>query len=272
MFGCHKSLCATFSTEFWNQGESRQTMKATQEQSIGYKTGDISTRVGQLSFELGLPTEKTVERLFDEMDFQRACQAYLWALPIVNIAEWQREQEQKFGAGDGDVVIYNSVADKMGILTPNATTPYIIGFVDLARTGPLVIDYPPGQSAGGVLDFWQRPVFDMGLSGPDKGAGAKYLVVGPGQDVPLAEGYNVFHSPTLNIGLGYRVLETDPVKAKALMTAVRVYPSKQRDNPPQKKFLTPGGKMWSQMPPHGMTYWERLAGILSDSSEAPADR
>ena len=243
-----------------------------QEQSIGYKTGEIDTRVGNLTFELGLPTEKTVGNLFDEVDFQRACQAYLWALPIVNISEWQRAHEQEFGAGDGDIVIYDSIADKVGILTPNATTPYIIAFANLSRTGPLVIDYPQGLSAGGVLDFWQRPVFDMGMTGPDKGAGAKYLVIGPGQDTPHAEGYTVFHSPTLNIGLGYRVLETDPAKAKALMTAVRVYSYSKRENPPQNKFLTPGGKVWSQMPPRGMTYWECLATILNQETLADRDR
>jgi hypothetical protein len=240
-----------------------------QEQS---KTGKIDTRVGKLTFELGLPTEKTVGSLFDEVDFQRACQAYLWALPIVGISEWQRAHEQEFGAGDGDIVIYLSVADKVGILTPNATTPYIIGFASLSRTGPLVIDYPAGLSAGGVLDFWQRPVFDMGMTGPDKGAGAKYLVLGPGQEVPQTEGYTVFHSPTVNIGLGYRVLETDPAKAKALMTAVRVYSYSQRENPPENRFLTPGGKVWSQMPPRGMTYWEHLATILNTETLADRDR
>ena len=241
-----------------------------QEQSIGYETGEIGTRIGKLMFELGLPTEKTVANLFDEVDFQRACQAYLWALPIVSISEWQRAYEQEFGAGDGDIVIYDSIADKAGILTPNATTPYIVGFADLFRTGPLVIDYPAGMSAGGVLDFWQRPVFDMGMTGPDKGSGAKYLVIGPRQDVPQAEGYTVFHSPTVNIGIGYRVLETDPAKAKALITAVRVYPYSQRDNPPRSRFLTPGDKVWSQMPPRGITYWERLATILD--KEILADR
>jgi hypothetical protein len=28
-------------------------------------------------------------------------------------------------------------------------------------TGPLVIDYPKGQTAGGILDFWQRPITDL---------------------------------------------------------------------------------------------------------------
>ena len=118
--------------------------------------------------------------LFDEMDFQRACQAYLWAMPLVNIGEFQRSHETAFGASDGDIVVYTTYKAKLGILTPNITTPYIIGFANLSRTGPLAIDYPPGLTAGGVLDFWQRPLFDMGQTGPDKGEGGKYLIVESG--------------------------------------------------------------------------------------------
>ena len=47
----------------------------------------IDTRIGKLDFELGVPTEQTVAKLYDEMDFQRACQLYLWALPLVGAAQ-----------------------------------------------------------------------------------------------------------------------------------------------------------------------------------------
>ncbi|MBL9126593.1 MAG: DUF1254 domain-containing protein, partial [Verrucomicrobiales bacterium] len=221
---------------------------------------------------LGLPSEATVEKLFDEMDFQRACQAYLWALPLVNIGEWQRAHETDFGARDGDIVVYDTYEAKLGILTPNLTTPYIIGFANLARTGPLVIDYPAGLSAGGVLDFWQRPLFDMGQTGPDRGQGGKYLVVGPGQRAPEAAGYRVYHSPTVNIGLGYRVLETDPAKAEKLTKGVRVYAFARAENPPPNRFLVPGAKPWSQTPPVGMTYWERLATLLNQEAVEERDR
>jgi hypothetical protein len=244
----------------------------TSAQAAPVSEGALNTRFGKLEFQHGLPTEKTVAALYDEMDFQRACQAFLWALPIVNIGEWQRAHELDFGAADGDIVIYTTYKAKLGILTPNITTPYIISFANLSRTGPLVIDYPPGLSAGGVLDFWQRPLFDMGQTGPDKGAGAKYLVVGPGQEMPKAEGYTVYQSSTFNIGLGYRVLETDPGKADALMKAVKVYPFRDHGNPPQNKFLTPGDKTWSQTPPGGFVFWERLAALLNQESVADRDR
>jgi hypothetical protein len=105
---------------------------------------EIQTRIGKLSFEGGYPSQGTVEKLYEEMDFQRAVQAYLWAIPLIGFAQWQEEHENVFGAKDGDVVYYMSYRDKLGLLTSNATTPYIIGFLNLSRTGPLVIDYPAG--------------------------------------------------------------------------------------------------------------------------------
>jgi hypothetical protein len=128
-------------------------MSSASAQATPVAASAIDTRIGKLDFQIGLPTPKTVAALYDEIDFQRACQAFLWALPIVNIGEWQRAHELDFGAADGDIVIYITYRSKLGILTPNITTPYIIGFANLSRTGPLVIDYPAGLTAGGVLDF-----------------------------------------------------------------------------------------------------------------------
>lgn len=42
----------------------------------------VNTRIGKLDFELGVPTKETSTKLYDEIDFQRACQAYLWAYSI----------------------------------------------------------------------------------------------------------------------------------------------------------------------------------------------
>ena len=60
--------------------------------SHAQRTGEsIDTRIGKLSFTHdfanGYPTQETVEKLFDERDFQRATQIYLWALPMVSLGE-----------------------------------------------------------------------------------------------------------------------------------------------------------------------------------------
>jgi len=233
---------------------------------------EVQTRIGKLSFEGGYPSPETVDKLYDEMDFQRAVQAYLWAIPLVGFAQWQQEHEYVFGAKDGDVVYYASYRDKLGLLTANATTPYVIGFLNLSRTGPMVIDYPAGPTAGGILDFWQRPVTDMGLTGPDKGAGGKYLLLGPGQSVEDTKGYIVVNSPMNNIFHAFRVLATDPDESKRLRESYQAYPYSKRNNPPRTRIIVPGGKHWEGWQPRGLDYWKLVAKMLNEEPVHVRDR
>lgn len=41
----------------------------------------IETPLGKIGFENGYPAEESVPMLFDELDYQRATQAYLWGIP-----------------------------------------------------------------------------------------------------------------------------------------------------------------------------------------------
>src|SRR6476620_3130619 len=133
--------------------------------SVSAEEKTVDSRIGQLEFTHdftnGYPMKETVEKLYEERDFQRACQAYLWSIPAVSFAEWQRGQAS-FGAKNGDIAALLSYDDRLGVLTPNATTPYYIVFADLA-TGPLIIEMPPNVR-GGLSDAWQRGLPDTGKS------------------------------------------------------------------------------------------------------------
>jgi hypothetical protein len=65
----------------------------------------VDTRIGRLDFELGVPTPRTVEKLYDEMDFQRAVLCYLWATPIVGMEGVKQALADNAGAKSGDVVV-----------------------------------------------------------------------------------------------------------------------------------------------------------------------
>ena len=54
-----------------------------------------------------------------------------------------------------------------------------MAFPNLKETGPLVMEVPSGPTAAGITDFWQRSLTDYGRTGPDKGKGGKFLVLGP---------------------------------------------------------------------------------------------
>jgi hypothetical protein len=234
----------------------------------------VDTRIGKLDFELGVPTKETVAKLYDEMDFQRACQLYLWALPAVSFAQMRVMAEFASAAVEGDVVISEGYRSVSVILTANVTTPYISGGLDLTKTGPVVIDVPAGLIAGSAMDMWQRPLTDFGVTGPDQGKGGKYLLVGPGQEAPQTKDVIVLRSPTFGGMFFYRVLDTDPGTAEKLKKGVRVYPWNQRENPPATRYLTPDPAKLGKVPtmPRGMEYWERLAAVIEQEPVQDRDR
>src|SRR5437870_2193025 len=103
-----------------------------------------SGRLGNVRMDGELPLREDVALIFDELDYQMATQAYLWALPLVSYAQWRTVHREIFGATNFDLVHYVSYRDRLGLITANATTPYILNFIDLAETGPLVIELPAG--------------------------------------------------------------------------------------------------------------------------------
>jgi len=233
--------------------------------------GKVDTRIGTLEFDNQYPTRESMETILDEMDLHGATQAYLWGIPIASSANFQYYNEDVFKVRQGELVQYISLQEKLGILTANATTPYILGTVNLEKTGPFVIELPPGKTAGLVDDFWQRPITDIGLPGPDKGKGAKYLITPPGYTGEKPTGYYVFESQTKNIFMGIRLLDPDPKKVAALQAKVRTYAYKDRTNPPKNLFPTPPTKyFWG--PPRGMAFWERLHEVLNREVVAERDR
>jgi hypothetical protein len=230
------------------------------------KATTVKTRIGALrfthDFANGYPTEETVQKLYDERDFQRACQIYLWSLPAVSMAEWQRGQAS-FGGGFGTVAAALSFDEKLGIMTPNATTPYYLCFLDLSK-GPMVVDLPPNVR-GGVIDGWQ---FNL----PDTAKPAKYVLVGPGQTPPAdTRGYEPRQSATFLCMMGLRITTTDPKESAALLAQLRVYPYAKRAAPPKTRIVSPKGKAWSGVPLRDMGYWERLDEVVQREPVEPRD-
>lgn len=235
---------------------------------------ELSGRLAGLPFDGELPTRDAIATVFDELDYQLACQVYLWALPIVSYAQWKTQHYDVFGATSSDLVRYISYRDRLGLITANATTPYILNFFDLAETGPLVIELPAGHTAGGVSDFWQREIGAMGEMGPDRGQGGKYLVVTPGQVAPegLGDDYRVLASSGVNIMFGFRTLDPDPTRADELVHGVRIYPYAKREDPTPTRIVSPDGRPWSGDQPKGLEYWRRLHEVYQSEVVDERDR
>lgn len=84
------------------------------------------------------------------------------------------------------------------------TTVYVMMCVDLTD-GPMVVQVPP-RALGPVDDADFRWVTDVGLTGPDKGAGGDYLFVPIGHQGTVPEtGFNVSKPRTNRLLIFYRV-------------------------------------------------------------------
>src|SRR6201994_3552614 len=202
----------------------------------------LAGRLGDVRMDGGLPRRGDLAVVFDELDYQLGCQAYLWALPLVSYAQWQLQHRQVFGATDYDLVHYVSYQDRLGLITAKAPTPYTLNFIDLGQTGPLVVELPPGPTAGGLSDFWQREFAIMGEMGPDRGHGGKHLIVPPGQGPPDVDSSFYVHQATgLNVMFGFRTLDPDLERSQALVEGIRITPFDGRPAP-QTRIVSPDGR------------------------------
>src|ERR1700712_1467221 len=110
---------------------------------------ELPGRLGGVVMAGRLPSRASLGIVFDELDYQLATQAYLWSLPLVSYAQWKQQHYEVFGATSSDLVHYVSYRDRLGLITANATTPYILNFFDLSAQGPLVVELPAGPTGGG---------------------------------------------------------------------------------------------------------------------------
>ena len=159
----------------------------------------VETRIGTLEFKGGYPTEATVQKAYDQLDVQRATQAYLEFMPMMSVNSIFEAHIRDYGmktAGDVGVYVEQGIGKAGAIgLTYNTESIYASAHTDLKKGGPTVVETPPNL-LGVVDDGWQPWITDLGNAGPDKGKGGKYLLLPPGYEGKKPDGYFVFECPT----------------------------------------------------------------------------
>ncbi|MCB1710551.1 MAG: DUF1254 domain-containing protein [Halioglobus sp.] len=253
----------------------------------------METRIGTLEFPNGQPSRETLEKVYDNLDFIHAFRAFSDTLQGVSIHA-VRKGIASVGAKDNEVIVFSELMDASSLfLTANADTLYIIGSLDLSN-GPMVIEVPP-QVLGTVQDAWFRWVIDMGMPGPDRGEGGKYLIVPPGYEGTLPQGqFNIAHSRTLHgVWFARAFLENGndpkPVVAR-IKQFTKVYPynpggagtpiaeflaGKARLGPikpaPATVFHEGSNKAMNTLPPNDWTYFEMLNEVVQEEPATALD-
>lgn len=232
----------------------------------------VETRLGTLKFFDGFPDKPTVEKIYDNLDFQRAVQAYLLALAPVNMVGL-REGLLEVGPANVTIPTFEANLNARSIfLTPNATTPYTWIWIDL-RGGPIVAEVPP-MTLGMIDDLWFRYVTDIGIVGPDKGKGGKYLLLPPGYKGKLPAGYLVVRLPTFESILVWRNMpvngDINPAIAN-LKKLTRIYPLSQAAHPPANQFVNVSNREFCTVAPADYKFWEYLNEVVQNEPVASCD-
>jgi len=162
--------------------EEKRAMSATANTPESITTPDrVESRLGTLEFDDGAPSPATAELPYDHLDFMHGVQAFINAFPGASLAA-MHQGFLSIGVRDNEILLFSELMDSASLfLTANCDTVYFITFLDLSD-GPMVLDVPPFGPPSGILgavdDMWFRWVTDLGVSGPDRAQGGRYLIVG----------------------------------------------------------------------------------------------
>ena len=217
------------------------------------------TRLGTLKFFDGLPDTETVEKVYDNLDFQRAVQAYLMALPAVSQAG-MRAGLRQFGPDNQTVVMWETFMDSRTLaLCADDNAVYSFVWLDLSR-GPLVIEAPTSVQ-GLIEDFWSRWVVDIGLTGQDGAHGGKYVVLPPDYKGTVPGGYFVVQPRTFGNWFAFRsfLADGDPRPGVELVKKkLRIYALADAANPPPMNFVNGSGKPLNTIGRADYSFWKAL--------------
>jgi hypothetical protein len=223
----------------------------------------IPSPFGDLRFFDGVPLPETAATAYDALDLMRGIEVFLNAVPGASLVAFRKGLRVAGVVSARQIGITEPRATSKALyLTPNTETTYGVTMLDLKAWGPTVIEAPP-QSLCVVDDFWFRYVADMGIAGPDGGAGGKYLFLPPGHDGDVPDGYFTYRTPTFTNFVVLRALGGVPA-----MKRTRVYPLARADDPEANEFINISDVAINTVHANDFSFYEEVAELVQ---EEPTD-
>ncbi len=225
----------------------------------------VETSLGMLRFFDGYPDAETSRKVYENLDFQRGVQVFLNNIPAAS-AYSCRTGIRTFGPDNQTVLIGEFLLDSRSLLlTGNTETIYSITWLS-TKDGPLVIEMPAGV-LGMIDDFWFRFVSDVGLPGPDKGQGGRYLLLPPGYNGNIPQGYFVIRSQTYGNFFFFRIFSVNGDVTKGIedtKKTYRAYPLASAANPPTMNFVNFSGKYFNTIHSNDFSFFEEVNHVVQE--------
>jgi hypothetical protein len=228
----------------------------------------VETRIGTLEFFDGIPTKKTAALVYDNLDFLRGVETFLSGIPATSLEGLRLGMAALGARNSNQVILLDKLMDSKPLfLTGNTSTVYAIAILDLKKDGPTVIEIPPGAGPGTTNDAYFRFVIDHGAPGPDRGKGGKYLILPPGYDGDVPEGYFTAKSTSWINWLALRgfldKVESKPDEAnKMWKEGLKIYPLAKAANPPAMEFISGSNKEWNTIHANNYEFFEELHTVI----------
>ena len=213
-----------------------------------------------------MPNDATIATVYDNLDRMRGVQVFLDNQGAASIYA-MRTGNAGIGADASNkfTITAQMLQPESLYLTGNTSTLYSLGYIDLKKEGPLVIELPPGM-LGFVDDAWFRFVENLGLIGPDKGKGGKYLFLPPDHAGEVPDGYFVIKSDTYSnlVFLRASIAKGLAPAVENIKTHLKVYPLAQAANPPETEFIDLSGVSYNTISPNDFSFFEGLNEVVQE--------
>lgn len=234
----------------------------------------IDSRIGTLEFSDGRPTQDTILKAYDFLDFQRGVDVFLDELRAASMVAMRKGYRELGITQANQVAIFENLLDSRALwLTANTETVYACTFLDLINDGPTVMEIPPNV-LGLLDDMWERYVGDVGMAGPDKGQGGKYLVIPPGYKGEVPDDYHVFNSRTYGVWFvarGFLVDGDTRPAVESIKKGLRIYPMSKAGNPPAMDFKNVSGQSHNTIHANDFTFFEEINSLIQEEHDEAID-
>ncbi|MFC4606200.1 DUF1214 domain-containing protein [Rhodococcus kronopolitis] len=224
-------------------------------------------------------TSSASEDVAERAVYRRAVESAVWGMAAVNFEVMRSVMSP---GGDIEFVYWSTLPDwRNQTLTPNPDLIYYMAFMDPGRDGPIVVDIPPGTDDhvlnGSVCNIWQVPLEDVGRFGADKGRGGQYLILPPGFDGEVPEGYIVLQSDTNRVYALLRSVLPEATQQSLnggldYCRGIRIYPLSAADNPPETPRRDLHGELVDTRIPYTLAFWQALDRVVQAEPWLARDR
>ncbi len=246
----------------WGTISSAQVSKETLE---SITTPDqVKTSIGTLKFLDGAPYPETAEKVYDHLDTMRGVDAFLKGMPAASLHALIEGAYSQGAVECHQVILFDKLMDSTSLyLTGNTVSLYVLPNLDLKRDGPTVLEAPKGM-LGAFNDAWFRYVEDIGPFGPDKGKGGKFLVLPPGYEGKVPDGYFVVRPRSYRVWIFMRASIADGVDkaVKLVKDNLRIYPLAKADSPPKMEFIHASGKAYNTIHANNFKFYEEVNAVI----------